>query len=109
MHHKIAYVVGEGIYSTLAYNAVAQQLLTKAVEAEFAELRDQRSDVRVEGKQAVVRNGYLPERTVQTGLGDFPVKVSKVRNRSGSEIKFNSSLVPPYLKRTKAMECLSKD
>ena len=82
----------------------AQQLLAKAVEAELAELLEQYSDLRVEGKQAVVRNGYLPERTVQTGLGDVPVKVPKVRDRSGSGIKFNSSLVPPYLKRTKAME-----
>lgn len=47
----------------------AQQLLAKAVEAELAELLEQYSDLRVEGKQAVVRNGYLPERTVQTGLG----------------------------------------
>jgi putative transposase len=82
----------------------AQQLLAKAVEAELAELLDQHSDLRVEGKQAVVRNGYLPERTVQTGLGDVPVKIPKVRDRSGTGIKFNSSLVPPYLKRTKAME-----
>jgi len=82
----------------------AQQLLAKAVEAELAELLEQYSDLRVEGKQAVVRNGYLPERTVQTGLGDLPVKVPKVRDRSGSGIKFNSSLIPPYLKRTKAME-----
>ena len=41
---------------------------------------------------------------MQTGLGDVPVKVPKLRDRSGSGIKFNSSLVPPYLKRTKAME-----
>jgi len=79
-------------------------LLGKAIEAELAELLDQYSDLRVDGKQAVVRNGYLPERTVQTGLGGVPVKVPKVRDRSGSGIKFNSSLVPPYLKRTKAME-----
>src|SRR5690554_166424 len=82
----------------------AQQLLAKAVEAELAELLDQHSDHRVEGKQAVVRNGYLPGRTVQTGLGDVPVKIPKVRDRSGTGIKFNSSLIPPYLKRTKAME-----
>ena len=61
-------------------------------------------DLKVDGKQAVVRNGYLPERTIQTGLGDIPVKVPKVRDRSGEGIRFNSRLVPPYLKRTKAME-----
>lgn len=82
----------------------AQQLLAKAVEAEVAALVAEHQGLQVDGKQAVVRNGYLPERTVQTGLGDVPVKVPKVRDRSGSGIKFNSSLVPPYLKRTKALE-----
>lgn len=51
-----------------------------------------------------MRNGYLPERTIQTGLGDISVKVPKIRDRSKRGIKFNSELVPPYLKRTKAVE-----
>ena len=76
----------------------AQQLLAKAVEAELAALLAKYEDVRIDGKQAVVRNGYLPERTLQTGMGSIPVKIPKVRDRSGSGIKFNSSLVPPYLK-----------
>ena len=37
-------------------------------------------------------------------LGEVPVKVPKVRDRSGGGIKFNSKLVPPYLKRTKNVE-----
>jgi len=82
----------------------AQQLLAKAVEAEVTELLDQYSALKVEGKKALVRNGHLPERTIQTGLGDIPVKVPKVRDRSGKGIKFNSSLIPPYLKRTRAIE-----
>ncbi|PCS21225.1 transposase [Candidatus Enterovibrio escicola] len=56
------------------------------------------------GKQGVVRNGHLPERYLQTGLGDITVKVPKVRDRTGSEIKFNNTLVPLYLKRTKNIE-----
>lgn len=82
----------------------ATQLLAKAVEAELAELLAQYSALEVDGKLAVVRNGHLPERTIQTGLGDIPVKVPKVRDRSGQGIKFNSALIPPYLKRTKAVE-----
>jgi putative transposase len=82
----------------------AQRLLAQAIEAEVAALLASHEDKQVAGKQAVVRNGYLPERTVQTGLGEVAVKVPKVRDRNGSGIKFNSSLVPPYLKRTKAME-----
>ena len=82
----------------------ARQLLAKAVEAELADLLIQYADIQIDGKQAVVRNGHLPERTVQTGLGDIPVKIPKVRDRSGQGIKFNSQLIPPYLKRTRAME-----
>lgn len=82
----------------------ARELLTKAVEAELNALLAQYSALEVNGKKAVVRNGHLPERTIQTGLGDIPVKVPKVRDRSGQGVKFNSALVPPYLKRTKAIE-----
>ena len=60
----------------------------------------------VDGKQAIVRNGFLPERTLQTGIGDVEVQIPKVRDRSGNGGKFNSSLIPPYLKRTKSVATL---
>ena len=83
----------------------AQQLLTQAIEAEIATLLAQHQELMtVSGLQGVVRNGYLPERTVQTGLGDIDVKIPKVRDRTGQGIKFNSGLVPPYLKRAKTVE-----
>ena len=82
----------------------AQQLLAQAIEAEVQALLEHFSTLQVDGKQGVVRNGHLPERRIQTGLGDIPVKVPKVRDRTGSGIKFNSKLVPPYLKRTKNIE-----
>jgi len=47
-----------------------------------------------------VRNGYLPEREIVTAIGPVPVQVPKVRDRSGSGVKFNSSLVPPYVRRS---------
>lgn len=56
------------------------------------------------GRQVVVRNGYLPERTVQTGIGDVEVQLPKVRDRSHSGIKFSSTLLPPYLKLSKSIE-----
>ena len=82
----------------------AQQLLAQAIETEVQALIDEFSSLKVNGKQGVVRNGHLPERTLQTGLGDIPVKVPKVRDRTDRGIKFNSKLVPPYLKRTKNVE-----
>ncbi len=42
--------------------------------------------------------------TIQTGVGEVEVQVPKVRDRSGSGIKFNSSLLPPYLKRSRSVE-----
>jgi len=78
--------------------------LAQAIRAEISGMLERYAHLTVDDKQAVVRNGYLPERTIQTGLGDIPVKVPKVRDRSGQGIKFNSQLVPPYLKRTKNLE-----
>lgn len=60
----------------------------------------------VDGKQAIIRNGFLPERTLQTGVGDIEVQIPKVRDRSGNGVKFNSNLIPPYLKRTKSVATL---
>ena len=82
----------------------AQRLLAQAIEAEVDGLLSDQSSRYVEGKRAVVRNGYLPERMIQTGLGDIAVKVPKVRDRSEQGVKFNSALVPPYLKRTQTIE-----
>ncbi|PJX12471.1 IS256 family transposase, partial [Halomonas sp. 141] len=83
----------------------ARDLIAKAVEAELATFLAQYADQRLDdGRQAVVRNGYLPERTVQTGIGDVSVQVPKVRDRSGGGARFNSSLLPPYLKRARSIE-----
>jgi transposase-like protein len=82
----------------------ARELLQSAVEAEVAEfiaghreLRDERE------RQRVVRNGYKPERTIQTGIGEVAVKAPRVRDREGS-IKFQSSILPAYLRRTRSIE-----
>ena len=75
----------------------ARQLLAQAIEAEVAELLIQYADQTVNGKRAVVRNGYLPERSIQTGLGEVPVKVPR---SSFWRWHPNSKLVPP-MKRTK--------
>ena len=85
--------------------AGAQQLIASAVEAELHELLEHYADSKDEqGRQMIVRNGYLPAREIQTGIGSVKVKVPKVRDRSGSGICFHSSLLPPYLRRTKSVE-----
>ena len=85
----------------------AQELLTKAVQAELTEFLAQYQDVVDEqGRRAVVRNGYLPQREIMTGLGPVDIEVPKTRDRSGEGRHFSSALLPPYLKRTKSIETL---
>ncbi|MGF6978211.1 transposase-like protein [Paraburkholderia sp. JPY465] len=77
----------------------ARQIIQQAVEAELATMLEQYSNVKsIDGRRAVVRNGYLPEREVVTAIG--PVTVPKVRDRSGSGIHFNSAIVPPYVRKS---------
>jgi transposase-like protein len=83
----------------------ARDIVSAAVEAEVGQLLAHYSGLKDEqGRQAVVRNGHLPERTVQSGVGDVTVKVPKVRDRSANGVKFNSTLLPPYLKRAKSVD-----
>lgn len=83
----------------------ARELIAQAVQAELSAFLDAYGDRRLDdGRRAVVRNGYLPERRVQTGIGDVEVRVPKVRDRSGGGACFRSELLPPYLKRARSVE-----
>ena len=64
--------------------AGAQKLIFQAVEAALYECLGQHADRRTEaGHAGVVRNGFLPERELQTGLGPVTVKIPKVRAKTG--------------------------
>lgn len=83
----------------------ARKLLAQAVEGEVQELLAQFAEHRTDrGHAAVVRNGYLPERELQTGLGPITVKIPKVRSRTGQPVSFQSVLVPPYVRKTPSLE-----
>jgi putative transposase len=85
----------------------ARRLLAQAVEAEVETLLACYADERDEqGRQAVVRNGYLPEREVQTGIGAISVQVPRIRDRSSQGIRFHSSILPPYMRRARSVEAL---
>jgi len=82
----------------------ARTLLAQAIEAEVAEFLARHTEKRdAAGRLRVVRNGYLPQRTIQTGIGDVPVSAPRVRDRAG-QLRFRSGLLPPYLRRTKTIE-----
>ena len=83
----------------------AQKLIQQAIETELRILLDEHADRRTEsGHAGVVRNGYLPERDIQTGIGQVTVKVPKVRAKTGEPVTFQSALVPPYVRKTKTLE-----
>ena len=85
----------------------AQQLLAEAIEAEVDEWISQRRPLRDgEGRQAVVRNGHKPRRSILTGLGRVEVKQPRVRDRrpEGEAETFTSKLLPPYLRKTRSVE-----
>jgi putative transposase len=83
----------------------ARQLIQQAVEVELQELLSEHAERQLsDGRAGVVRNGYLPEREVQTGLGPVTVKIPKVRAKTGEPVTFRSALVPPYVRKTQSLE-----
>ena len=81
----------------------ARRMLAAAIEAEAEEFITQYQQQLSDGKNRLVRNGYLPEREIVTGIGDVSVKVPRVRDRSEDKqerFKFVSSIVPHYLRRS---------
>ena len=54
----------------------ARKMLALAIEAEVEEFISQYHTLKDEGgRRAIVRNGYLPERDILTGLGSIPASV----------------------------------
>lgn len=87
----------------------ARQMLQAAIETEVAEyIASHASCLDDKGCRLVVRNGHHPERSIQTGIGDISIKKPKVNDKrvdkNGTRIRFHSSIIPPYLKRTKSVE-----
>ncbi len=91
--------------------AGARQLLAQAVEIEVAAFVATMKDVRLaDGRARVVRHGYGPSRTIQTGIGPVAVARAKVRDRGalgdGERIRFRSALLPRWARRTQSLDAL---
>jgi len=83
----------------------ARKLIQQAVEAELTEFLKEFQERKLEtGRLAVVRNGYQPEREIQTGIGPVVVKIPKVRGKDGRPVTFRSALVPPYVRKARSLE-----
>ena len=85
----------------------ARDLLAQAVEQEVHEWLAERTGLTDErGRQWVVRNGHLPERTILTGIGPVEVCQPRVRDRRPQDEReeFSSKILPPDLRKTKSLE-----
>jgi putative transposase len=86
----------------------AERMLHTAIEAEVDDFLAQHAERRdAAGHRLVVRNGSLPSRQILTGAGRLEVRQPRVRD-NGSEkeqrVTFSSSILPPYLRRSKAID-----
>jgi putative transposase len=88
----------------------ARALLAQAVEAEVSQALAAHAHLTTDdGRRRLVRHGHMPERTIQTGIGPVAVRQPRVRDRGGADgarIRFSSTLLPPYARRTKSLDAL---
>ena len=84
----------------------AQKMLQIAIENEVNEYCNQFQYLKDEkGFRTIVRNGYLPERKIQSGIGPVTVRQPRVRDRK-NQIKFSSAILPKYMRRSPSIENL---
>jgi transposase-like protein len=84
----------------------AQRLLAQTIEREVEEYLERHVQERDEcGHRLVVRNGRLPERTIQSGIGSIKIKVPRVDDRREGG-RFTSAILPRYLRKVPSLENL---
>jgi putative transposase len=88
----------------------AREILARAVEAEVAEFLAMHSQLKLEdGRDRLVRHGFGPGRSIQTGIGPVEVRRAKVRDRGdagGARIRFTSAILPLWARRTRSLDAL---
>lgn len=84
----------------------ARRMLEVAIHNEVAEHLEAHANLQDEGgRSLVVRNGYLPERNLVTGVGPVQVKQPRIRdNRKGH--RFTSLILPPFMRRVPSVDAL---
>jgi transposase-like protein len=90
----------------------ARRMLAAALRAEAdAFVAEYAEEVLPDGRQRVVRHGYGPERSIQTGIGALDVQRPKVRDRAidvpaGQKIRFTSAILPKWARRSRSLDAL---
>ena len=81
----------------------ARKLIQQAIENEVQELVDLYKNQKDEkGRRIIKKNGYLPSRQIQTGLGNITVEQPRVRG-----ISFTSAILPKYMRRLPSIDALT--
>jgi putative transposase len=90
--------------------AGARKLLAQAIEIEAEAYLASMRDLKLpDGRERLVRHGYGPERTIQTGIGPVEVSRVKIRDRGTvgeDRIRFTSAILPKWARRTKSLDAL---
>mgnify|MGYP001819062240 FL=1 len=67
-------------------------------------------EVLPDGRQRVVRHGYGPERSIQTGIGALDLRRPKVRDRAAGpadeKVRFSSAILPKWARRSRSLDAL---
>jgi transposase-like protein len=87
----------------------ARRALQSAIEREVDEYIQRNSQHwDDQGHRLVVRNGHHPPRKIQSGNGAIEVHQPRVNDKrvdeQGNRLRFTSRILPPYLRKTKAIE-----
>ena len=95
-------IAREGVLRMLAEMLKAE---ADAFVATFAHERLQ------DGRQRIVRHGFVPERQIQTGIGALDVQRPKVRDRLASsdpaaKVSFTSNILPKWARRSVSLDAL---
>jgi len=89
----------------------ARRMLAAALRAEAdAFVAQYAEEMLPDGRQRVVRHGYGPERSIQTGIGALDVRRPKVRDRAaapdGDKVRFTSGILPKWARRSRSLDAL---
>jgi putative transposase len=89
----------------------ARRALQSAIEREVEEYLERNSHHLDEaGHRLVVGNGHHPKRKIQSGNGPIEVRQPRVNDKrvdeDGQRFRFTSQILPPYLRKTTAIEQL---
>ena len=89
----------------------ARRMLAAALRAEAdAFVAQHAEEILPDGRQRVVRHGYGPERSIQTGIGALDVRRPKVRDRAAGpadeKVRFSSAILPKWARRSRSLNAL---